>query len=85
MCADGRLNWYFQSKLRPSQWEQTRNMAQGQRVLYFVGNEIAFLCLICFDYIASQGEDPLSATRCQEVIGAVQPNAAALDFLFVPQ
>ena len=81
----GVVNWYFQAKLRPSQWEQPRNMAHGHRVLYFVGKEIAFLCLICFDYIASQGREFLNTALCQGLIDAVQPNAATVDFLFVPQ
>lgn len=83
--SSGRVNWYFQAKLRPSQWEQPRNMAQGKRVLYFVGNDIAFLCLICFDHIASQGQEPLNAALCQGLIKSMQPNVATLDFLFVPQ
>jgi hypothetical protein len=83
--AGGRLDWHFQAKLRPSQWEQPRNMAHGQRVLYFVGKKISFVCLICFDHLASQGQEPLNSVLCKELVGAMQPSVAALDFLFVPQ
>ena len=30
--ANGNISWHFQAKLRPSQWEQPRNMARGHGV-----------------------------------------------------
>lgn len=84
--ADGPLSWYFQAKLRPSQWEQPRIMAHGQRVLHFIGSRIAFLCQICFDQIATQGQEHLNDALCLKVIAKTPPgDAAALDFVFVPQ
>ena len=84
--ADGPLSWYFQAKLRPSQWEQPRNMAHGQRVLYFTAPRISFLCQICFDHIATEGEEPLNAALCRRLIACTQPgDAAVLNFVFIPQ
>ena len=83
--SDGQCSWNFQAKLRPSQWEQPRNMARGQQVLYFVAPKVAFLCQICFDHIAQEGEEPLNHTVCCRVVGTTRPSAATLDFLFVPQ
>lgn len=83
--ANGQLSWYFQAKLRPSQWEQQRNMARGRRVLYFVAPGVAFLCQICFDHIAAAGEEPLNDALCHQLIQANQPNAAPMDFVFVLQ
>lgn len=84
--ADGPLSWYFQAKLRPSQWEQPRNMAHGQRVLYFTAPRIAFLCQICFDHIATEGEESLNTALCRKLIAHTQPgDAAVLDFVFIPQ
>ena len=83
--ANGRLSWHFQAKLRPSQWEQRRNMACGQRVLYFVADHVAFLCQICFDHIAVDGEEPLNTALCHQLVERTPHNAAALDFVFVPQ
>jgi hypothetical protein len=84
-CPDHPVQWHFQAKLAPSQLEQGRNMARGNRVLYFDGPRIKFLCLICFDHIAAQGQDPLSTALYRKLIGKVHPNPAALDFVFVPQ
>jgi hypothetical protein len=83
--ANGPLSWHFQVKLRPSKWEQPGNMAHGQRILYFVAPEVAFMCQICFDHIAAQGEESLNTVLCRQLIESVQPNAATLDFVFVPQ
>lgn len=83
--ANGTLRWYFQAKIRPSQWEQPRNMAHGKRILYFVASRVAFLCEICFDHIAAQGVEHLNTVLCKELGAATQPNAASLDFIFVPQ
>lgn len=86
--ANGSLSWYFQAKLRPSQWEQPRNMAPGQRVLYFVASppsEVAFLCQICFDHVAMEGMEALSESLCCSLIQKTQPLAAPLNFVFVPQ
>jgi len=83
--ANGQLSWYFQAKLRPSQWEQPRNMAHGHRVLYFIAPQVAFLCQICFDQIAAQGEEAFNATLCRQLIKKTQHSAATLDFVFVPQ
>lgn len=84
--ATGHLGWYFQAKLRPSQWEQQRNMALGRRTLYFVAPQVAFLCQICFDHIAAQGEDRLNAALYHKLIEGTKSHAAALlDFVFVPQ
>ncbi|MFH0813016.1 MAG: hypothetical protein V2A69_09285 [Pseudomonadota bacterium] len=84
--ADGPLSWYFQAKLRPSRWEQPRNMAHGQRVLHFTASRIAFLCQICFDHIATEGQEALNTALCRKLIANTQPgDAAALDFVFVPQ
>jgi hypothetical protein len=81
----GKLSWYFQAKIRPSQWEQPRNMANGRRILYFVAPRIAFLCEICFDHIAAQGGEHLNTVVCKQLGVSTQPNAASLDFVFVPQ
>lgn len=83
--ANGPLSWHFQAKLRPSKWEQPRNMAHGRRMLYFVALHVAFMCQICFDHIAAQGEEPLNNVLCRQLIESAQPNAATLDFVFVPQ
>ena len=83
--ATGQLSWYFQAKLRPSKWEQGRNMAHGQRILYFIAPQVSFMCEICFDHIAAQGEEPLNAVLYRKLSESVQPNAATLDFVFVPQ
>jgi len=84
--VDGPLSWHFQAKLRPSQWEQPRNMAHGQRVLYFTAPRIAFLCQICFDHITMEGEESLNIALCRKLITHTQPgDAAALDFVFLPQ
>jgi hypothetical protein len=83
--ANGILRWYFQSKIRPSQWEQSRNMAHGRRILYFVAPRVAFFCEICFDHIAAQGGEHLNTVLCRQLGAATQPNAASLDFIFVPQ
>jgi len=60
-------------------------MAHGQRVLYFVRPQLAFLCQICFDHIAAQGEWPLNTALYRQVIKTTQPGAPILDFIFVPQ
>jgi hypothetical protein len=84
--ADGQLSWYFQAKLRPSQWEQPRNMAHGQRVLHFIGLRIAFLCQVCFDHIAAEGQEAMNTALCRKIIENTTPgDAATLDFVFVPQ
>lgn len=83
--AQGHLNWHFQAKLRPSQWEQPRNMARGQRVLYFINSKVAFLCQICFDHIAAQGQESIDTPLFRQLAECVQPNAATLDYVFVPQ
>jgi hypothetical protein len=83
--ASGPVIWHFQAKLIPSQWEQPRNMARGKRVLYFRANGVAFLCQICFDIIAAQGAEHLNSVLCQKLVSKTEPNAAPLDFLFVPQ
>ena len=83
--ANGQLSWHFQAKLRPSKWEQPRNMAHGQRILYFVALQVAFMCQICFDHIAAQGQEPLNNVLCRQLIERARPNAATLDFVFVPQ
>jgi len=83
--AEGRLSWHFQAKLRPSQREQRRNMAHGGRVLYFVAPRVAFLCQICFDHIAQDGEEQLNRALCRQIIETTRPRAATLDFVFVPQ
>lgn len=83
--ANGRLSWHFQAKLRPSKWEQPRNMALGRRVLYFIAPHVAFLCQICFDHIAADGEQHLNTSVCRQVIATTQPSAASLDFVFVPE
>ncbi len=83
--ADGQVRWHFQAKLRPSQWEQPRNMACGQRVFYFVAPNVAFLGQICFDHIAQEGEQTLNSTLRRQIIEAASPDAAPLDYLFVPQ
>lgn len=83
--ADGELSWHFQAKLRPSQWEQGRNMAHGRRVLYFVAPHVAFLSQICFDHIAAQGHEHLNTVLCIRIKESTKPHAAALDFVFVPQ
>ncbi|TKJ35664.1 MAG: hypothetical protein CEE38_13705 [Planctomycetes bacterium B3_Pla] len=82
--ANGQLSWHFQAKLRPSLLEQPRNMSHGQRVLYFVTPQVAFLCQICFDHIAAEGEEGLNTVLCQKLIESTQP-VAPLDFVFVPQ
>jgi len=79
------LRWHFQAKLRPSPWEQPRNMAPGQRVLYFVAPQVSFLCQICFDHIAAQGEESVNTVLFSKLIESTQPNAATLDFVFNPQ
>lgn len=79
------LSWHFQAKLRPSQWEHPRNMAQGRRVLYFVGPNVTFLCQICFDHIAAQGEEHINTVLCNQLVEKTKPSAASLDFVFVPQ
>jgi hypothetical protein len=84
--ARGQLRWYFQAKLRPSEREQRRNMAHGQRVLHFGADRVAFICQVCFDYFAATGEEPLNAVLCFRLAETVRPpNAARLDFVFVPQ
>lgn len=83
--SNGQLSWHFQAKLRPSQWEQQRNMALGHRILHFVAPRIAFLCQICFDHTAADGEEILNITMCRQLIDKARPNAATLDFVFVPQ
>lgn len=83
--SNGQLSWHFQAKLRPSQWEQPRNMALGHRILHFVAPRIAFLCQICFDHMAADGEEILNITMCRQLIDKAQSNAATLDFVFVPQ
>lgn len=83
--AGGELGWHFQAKVVPSQWEQGRNMARGKRVLYFVAPRLSFVCQICFDHIAAQGREPLNPALCRRLIEKTQPDAATLDFVFVPQ
>ena len=83
--ANGGVTWHFQAKLRPSQLEQPRNMARGQRVLYFVAPGVAFFCQICFDHIAADGGESLNIALCKQIIETTQPAAAPLDFVFVPQ
>lgn len=83
--AAGIPSWYFQAKLRPSQWEQPRNMAWGTRVLYFSSPGLSFLCQICFDHMASQGEESLNTVLCHSLIAVAQPDSPTLDFVFVPQ
>jgi len=83
--TNGQLSWHFQAKLRPSQWEQQRNMAHGQRIMYFVAPQVAFLCQICFDHIAAEGEESLNTLLFHQLVEITQPNAATLDFVFVPQ
>ncbi len=83
--VNGDLDWHFQAKLRPSRSEQQRNMAHGQRVMYFVAPNIAFLCQICFDHIAAEGEEPLNTALYRQVIKTTQLGAPILDFIFVSQ
>jgi len=83
--AEGPPSWHFQAKLRPSQWEQPRNMACGKRVLYFSSFGVSFLCQICFDHMASQGEESLNSVLCHYLIQEAQPDSPTLDFVFVPQ
>ena len=83
--ANGCLSWHFQAKIRPSQWEQPRNMACGKRVLYFVAPRVAFLCQICFDHIAQDGEEALNDALCRQIVEKTEPHVAKLDFVFVPQ
>jgi len=85
--AGGQLNWYFQAKLRPSQWEQSRNMARGQRVLYFSNHHVAFICQICFDHIAMQSTESLNTVLCRKLIetSPLSSSAPILDFVFVLQ
>lgn len=82
---NGPLEWHFQAKISPSQWEQTKNMAEGQRLLFFVGDRASFLCQICFDLIATHGEYPLNTEIVRQLIGVATPNAIPLDFVFVSQ
>lgn len=79
------IRWYFQAKIRPSQWEQDRNMGRGKRVLHFVAQRVAFLCEICFDHIATQGNVHLHAALYRKLIEQTRPNNVPLDFIFVPQ
>lgn len=83
--ANGPLSWHFQAKLRPSQWEQPRNMARGRRILYFVAPHLAFVCQICFDHVAMQGSEALGNNLCRYLIQSTRPLAAPLNFVFVPQ
>ena len=82
----GELNWHFQAKIMPSQWEQPRNMAHGKRLLYFnAPSGVTFLCQICFDHIATNGQNPFNIALCQKLIEKTKPNVAQLDFVFVLQ
>lgn len=83
--AAGTLSWHFQAKLRPSQWEQPRNMAHGRRVLYFVGPNVTFVCQICFDHLAAEGEEHINTALCNQLGTTTRPNSASLDFVIVPQ
>ena len=83
--ASGRLDWHYQAKVAPSKLEQHRNMAPGGRILYFQADHLAFLCQICFDQIAAQGQQPLYTALCRQLIERSQPDAVSLDFVFVPQ
>ncbi|MBN1671095.1 MAG: hypothetical protein JXR37_08695 [Kiritimatiellae bacterium] len=84
-CRNLPVRWYYQAKLAASQWEQPRNMARGTRVLRFVAPGVVFLCQICFDHIARDGEKDLNATLCEQLAEMVKPETATLDFVFVPQ
>ena len=81
--ASGSLSWHYQAKIAPSQWEHRRNMALGRRVLYFHANNLGFLCQICFDHIAAQGEETFNRYLFQQLddIG----DTISLDYVFVPQ
>lgn len=84
-CANNDISWHFQAKLAPSKWEQGRSMAEGQRVLYFQDNNLAFVCQICFDHIAKRGRESLNEALCYRLCQLEQPNSTPLDFLFLPQ
>ena len=83
--ADEQLSWYFQAKLRPSQQEDRRNMAHGRAVLHFVAPRVAFLCQICFDHIAQEGDEALGDALCRQIVKETDPDVAKLDFVFVLQ
>lgn len=83
---NGPITWHFQAKLAPSPWEQPRGMARGQRLLYFfTPTGVAFLCQICFDHIAAQGQESLNTVLFRKLIDKNRPLATPLDFVFVPQ
>lgn len=84
-CANNDISWHFQAKLAPSPWEQGRSMAEGQRVLYFQDNNLAFVCHICFDHIAKRGRESLSEALCCKLSQLGLQNQTRLDFFFVPQ
>jgi len=81
----GHISWYFQPKLAASQWEERRGMALGNKVFYFHGTNLSFLCQLCFDHIAQQANDSLSAALCERLQVLRSTDATQLDFLFVPQ
>lgn len=83
-AADNKIRWYYQGKLRPTPWEQGSNMSQGTHVLYFISTGLSFLCQICFDQIATEG-DYLNKTIYQQLEKLFPPHAAKLDFIFIPQ
>lgn len=83
-AAAGEIRWYYQAKLRPSPREHGYNMAEGTRVLYFTSAGLSFLCQICFDQIATEGES-LNDIIYKQLGNLASPNAAKLDFIFVPQ
>ena len=83
--ASGGINWHFQAKLAPSQWEQPRSMAEGKQVLYFQSQNLTFVCQICFDHIARRGQEFLSNALCHRLSRLGSPNPTSLDFVIVPQ
>jgi hypothetical protein len=79
------IRWYYQAKLRPSPMEQNFSMALGACVLYFINANLSFLCQICFDQIATEGGISLNQIIYTLLESNATPNAAKLDFIFIPQ
>jgi hypothetical protein len=80
----GNIEWHFQTKLYPSQWEQRRNMARGNKLLYFHSPGVAFICQICFDHLAVAGSQSLNIDLCEK-LESITADRVTLDYVFVPQ
>jgi len=81
------VRWYFQAKLFPSPEEQNRNLRGGKSVYYFYTSHLGFICQICFDLIAEEGNQIFAPILMRKIGASDAPTTSLkrMDYIFVPQ